>query len=161
MEIIKLRENDEFIKLGQALKKAGLEGSGVDAKNDIQSHAENDIRRTADHDVWDTEGNDYANCVGNDFNTWIKDTDTHIHMIKDKIHLELKDHENIITMSEKEGVGVYSNSTIALESKDRFGAGGKNQALLKSDLETSIKGKQLNMEGEIEANLKAALCKIN
>ena len=37
----------------------------------------------------------------------------------------------------------------------------KNQALLKSDLETSIKGKQLNMEGEIEANLKAALCKIN
>ncbi len=133
----------------------------MDAKNDIQSHAENDIRRTADHDVWDTEGNDYANCVGNDFNTWIKDTDTHIHMIKDKIHLELKDHENIITMSEKEGVGVYSNSTIALESKDRFGAGGKNQALLKSDLETSIKGKQLNMEGEIEANLKAALCKIN
>ena len=37
MEIIKLRENDEFIKLGQALKKAGLEGSGVDAKNDIQA----------------------------------------------------------------------------------------------------------------------------
>ena len=35
MEKIKLRENDEFIKLGQALKKAGLEGSGVDAKNDI------------------------------------------------------------------------------------------------------------------------------
>ena len=37
METIKLRENDEFIKLGQALKKAGLEGSGVDAKNDIQA----------------------------------------------------------------------------------------------------------------------------
>ena len=37
MEIIKLRENDEFITLGQALKKAGLEGSGVDAKNDIQA----------------------------------------------------------------------------------------------------------------------------
>ncbi|SCX91187.1 MULTISPECIES: RNA-binding S4 domain-containing protein [unclassified Butyrivibrio] len=37
MEIIKLRENDDFIKLGQALKKAGLEGSGVDAKNDIQA----------------------------------------------------------------------------------------------------------------------------
>ena len=37
METIKLRETDEFIKLGQALKKAGLEGSGVEAKNDIQS----------------------------------------------------------------------------------------------------------------------------
>ena len=133
----------------------------MDAQNDIESHAGNDIRRTADHDVWDTEGNDYANCVGNDFNTWIKDTDTHIHMIKDKIHLELKDHEKIITMSEKEGVGVYSDNTIALESKDRFGAGGKSQTVLKSDLETSIKAKQLNMEGEIEVNLKAALCKIN
>lgn len=37
METIKLRETDEFIKLGQALKKAGLESSGVDAKMDIQS----------------------------------------------------------------------------------------------------------------------------
>ena len=35
METIKLRETDEFIKLGQALKKAGLESSGVDAKMDI------------------------------------------------------------------------------------------------------------------------------
>lgn len=37
MEIVKLREQDEFIKLGQALKKAGLEASGVDAKMDIQA----------------------------------------------------------------------------------------------------------------------------
>ena len=37
METIKLRETDEFIKLGQALKKARLESSGVDAKMDIQS----------------------------------------------------------------------------------------------------------------------------
>lgn len=29
---IQIRENDEFIKLGQALKKAGLVSSGVDAK---------------------------------------------------------------------------------------------------------------------------------
>jgi len=36
MEIVKLRETDEFIKLGQAMKKAGLEDSGVDAKIDIQ-----------------------------------------------------------------------------------------------------------------------------
>ena len=34
MEIIKLR--DEYIKLGQALKAAGLVGSGVDAKYEIQ-----------------------------------------------------------------------------------------------------------------------------
>ncbi len=37
METIKLRETDEFIKLGQALKKAGRESSGGDAKMDIQS----------------------------------------------------------------------------------------------------------------------------
>ena len=37
MEIVKLRPQDDFIKLGQALKKAGLEGSGVDAKMDIQA----------------------------------------------------------------------------------------------------------------------------
>ncbi len=37
METIKLREGDDFIKLGQALKKAGLEGSGLDAKVDIQA----------------------------------------------------------------------------------------------------------------------------
>ena len=37
METIKLRETDEFIKLGQALKTAGLESSGGDAKMDIQS----------------------------------------------------------------------------------------------------------------------------
>ena len=34
MEIIKIR--DEYIKLGQALKLAGLVGSGVDAKIEIQ-----------------------------------------------------------------------------------------------------------------------------
>lgn len=33
---INIREGDEFIKLGQALKKAGLVGSGVDAKMVIQ-----------------------------------------------------------------------------------------------------------------------------
>lgn len=33
---INIRQEDEFIKLGQALKKAGLVGSGVDAKMVIQ-----------------------------------------------------------------------------------------------------------------------------
>ena len=36
METIKLRETDEFIKLGQALKAAGLVESGVEAKEVIQ-----------------------------------------------------------------------------------------------------------------------------
>ena len=32
MITVDIREDEEFIKLGQALKKAGLVGSGVDAK---------------------------------------------------------------------------------------------------------------------------------
>ena len=35
METIKLREQDEFIKLGQALKAAGFVESGVEAKDVI------------------------------------------------------------------------------------------------------------------------------
>lgn len=50
MEIIKLREKDEFIKLGQALKAAGFVDSGVEAKEVIQDGAvmvngEADVRR--------------------------------------------------------------------------------------------------------------------
>ena len=36
MITVNIRETDEFIKLGQALKKAGLVESGVDAKYFIQ-----------------------------------------------------------------------------------------------------------------------------
>ena len=36
MITVNIREEDEFIKLGQALKKASLLGSGVDAKMVIQ-----------------------------------------------------------------------------------------------------------------------------
>ena len=36
MEEIILREGEEYIKLGQLLKKAGMVGSGVDAKFVIQ-----------------------------------------------------------------------------------------------------------------------------
>lgn len=32
MQVIKIRDNDEFIKLGQAIKAAGLVESGVEAK---------------------------------------------------------------------------------------------------------------------------------
>lgn len=37
METIKIRDGEEFIKLGQAMKKAGLVGSGLDAKILIQN----------------------------------------------------------------------------------------------------------------------------
>ncbi len=37
MKTINIREGEEFIKLGQALKKAGLVSSGVDAKFVIQN----------------------------------------------------------------------------------------------------------------------------
>ena len=37
MITINLREGEEYIKLGQAMKKAGLVGSGVDAKVIIQN----------------------------------------------------------------------------------------------------------------------------
>lgn len=36
MHILKLREGEEFIKLGQALKATGLADSGIDAKEMIQ-----------------------------------------------------------------------------------------------------------------------------
>ena len=36
MHILKLREGEEFIKLGQALKATGLADSGIDAKEIIQ-----------------------------------------------------------------------------------------------------------------------------
>ena len=36
MTAIKIREDEEYIKLGQALKKAGLVGSGVEAKMVVQ-----------------------------------------------------------------------------------------------------------------------------
>ena len=98
--------------------------------------------------------------MGNDFNTWIKDTNAHIHLIKDRIQLELHDQEKKVIL-EQQGVSVNSDNIIAIQSKDKVGVNGKNMAVLKSDMEVDIKGKQLNMEGEIEANLKAALCKIN
>jgi ribosome-associated protein len=37
MQVLKIRQEDEFIKLGQAIKAAGLVGSGVEAKIVIQN----------------------------------------------------------------------------------------------------------------------------
>lgn len=50
METIKIREADEFIKLGQALKAVGAVESGVEAKEVIQEglvtvNGETDLRR--------------------------------------------------------------------------------------------------------------------
>ena len=65
MEIIKIR--DEFIKLGQALKLAGLVESGVDAKIVIQNglvkvNGEIDTRRgkkLVDGDIVEFDGNQF------------------------------------------------------------------------------------------------------
>ena len=70
MEIIKLRE--EYIKLGQALKAAGLVESGVDAKFVIQDglvkvNGEVDDRRGRklyDGDIVEFEGNEIKICKG-------------------------------------------------------------------------------------------------
>ena len=40
MITVNIREEEEFIKLGQALKKAGLVGSGVEAKKVIKQGEE-------------------------------------------------------------------------------------------------------------------------
>lgn len=50
MEMIQLRDSDDFIKLGQALKASGLVESGAEAKRVIQDgevavNGETDIRR--------------------------------------------------------------------------------------------------------------------
>lgn len=50
MEDIQIRDEDEFIKLGQLLKKAGMVSSGVDAKmliqdGQVQVNGEVDLRR--------------------------------------------------------------------------------------------------------------------
>jgi ribosome-associated protein len=65
MDNIKLREQDEFIKLGQAMKAAALVSSGVEAKDVIQAglvtvNGEVDTRRGKklyDGDVFVYEGN--------------------------------------------------------------------------------------------------------
>ena len=64
MITVNIREEDEFIKLGQALKKAGLVGSGVEAKEVIQEglvkvNGEVDTRRGKklyDGDVFEFDG---------------------------------------------------------------------------------------------------------
>ena len=49
---IQIRESDEFIKLGQALKKAGLVESGVDAKFVIQDGLGNRISAWKKNPRW-------------------------------------------------------------------------------------------------------------
>ena len=64
METIKIRDGEDFIKLGQAMKKAGLVGSGLDAKILIQDgqvkvNGEVDTRRGKklyDGDIFEYEG---------------------------------------------------------------------------------------------------------
>ena len=133
----------------------------MEAKNDITSHAENNITNTADNDIVDCEGHDYINQVTNDFNTFIKDKNTHIHMIVDRIQLELDDREKILVLSKEDGVLVLSDNVLGLSSKDKAGMYGKNKTVVRSDMEVDIKGQQVNVNGDVDVNIKGGLVKIN
>ena len=68
METIKLRETDEFIKLGQALKLAGIAASGIEAKMLIEDgvvlvNGETETRRgkkLRDGDTVSVQGNSFT-----------------------------------------------------------------------------------------------------
>ncbi len=65
--MIDITIKDEFIKLGQALKKAGLSANGADAKNEIldgciKVNGETELRRGRklyDGDIFEAEGEEY------------------------------------------------------------------------------------------------------
>lgn len=64
MEVVYLRKSDDFIKLGQALKVAGLVESGAEAKQAIQDgevmvNGETDIRRG--RKLYDNDTVEYGN----------------------------------------------------------------------------------------------------
>lgn len=64
MEVIQLRKSDDFIKLGQALKAAGLAESGAEAKQAIQKgevavNGETDTRRG--RKLYDSDVVEYGN----------------------------------------------------------------------------------------------------
>lgn len=128
----------------------------MEAKNNIESHAENDIKRTADHDTWDVEGNDYINKIGNDFNSFIADTQAHIHMIKDRIQLELDGSEQIIRMDKSEGISLDDTgpgTQIKLLDKNSVVINAKSTIDMKSDLEMAVKAKLIGVEAEMEYKL--------
>ena len=52
MITVNIREEDEFIKLGQALKKAGVVGSGVDAKMVILDGQVSDVLKFTGRSVF-------------------------------------------------------------------------------------------------------------
>ena len=70
MENIEIREGEEYIKLGQALKKAGIAGSGVEAKDMISEGkvSVNDVvetrrgRKLYRNDVIEVNGQEYL-CI--------------------------------------------------------------------------------------------------
>ncbi len=133
----------------------------MDAKNDINSHAENDIQRVADHDMTDYTGNDYTNQVGNDYYAYIDETETRIHMIKERIQLTLDDGQKIVRVDEKDGVIIHADNMVALVSEDQAGIHGKNKLTVQSDNSTIVKAMQINVDGETDVNIKGPMVKIN
>ena len=152
--------NIEFVADRNIVLNAG-NNIVMDAKNNIESHAKNDINRTADHDISDTEGNDYFNKIGNDYGVVIANTNTHIHMLKERIWLELDENETNIGLEESSGIVIKSKNKVGMVSKDTAGIHGDKKAVVQSDVEVEIKGKTVNVNGDIDVNIKGGLVKIN
>lgn len=134
----------------------------MEANNNIQSHAKNDIKRTADHDVSDTEGHDYINSVANDYNTYISQTATHIHMVKDRLQFELDGNKQIMVLDANKGIAVKeagSGTKIGVLSENEISLDGKKKIILQSDNQTEVKGKQISVDGDMEVKIKASSIK--
>lgn len=160
---IKAKGNVEILADNNIVLKAG-NNIIMDAKNNIEMTAQNDIYRTADHNITDTEGNDYINSVGNDFNTYINDSDTHMHMIKDRIQMELDGGEQILKMQKDAGIGIIdkgANSKAVVSSDNETQVVGKMKVNIESDMEIDEKAKQVNVNGDVDVNIKGGMVKIN
>ncbi len=133
----------------------------MEAKNDINSHAENDIQRVADHNIDDGIGNNYINKVGNDYMAYIDEANTHIHMVRERVQMQLDDEKKLVRVDEIDGVIIHSDNMVAVVSQDQTGIHGKNKLTVQSDNTTVVKAMQINVDGDADVNIKGSMVKIN
>lgn len=142
----------------------------LDAGNDINVTAKKNISRNAGDTITDKAVNDYFNEVGNDMCLSIKDSDdTHIHMIKDAVHLQLHKGDSLLRLDGEKGVALYSKEDIIVNSDKRSGLRGKDRAAVASESEVTIQGKTIkakadteaNIEGQAAVNIKGGVVKLN
>ena len=141
----------------------------MEAGNNIESKATNDISRTAEQCIWDTAGVDHASEIGNAFNTYIKDTNTHFHMIKDRIQIELDGAKNFVYLKGDEGVIAQSDKLVGLNSQENVRIEGSkaveigsNDRCLITASNTDINGDtQMTVESQAQVEIKGGVVKIN